>query len=108
MLAVTGDDNKLAILHQIKNFGGTRTRPTSKFVALCGTSVDTKILNIEGASLLRFQNLWDPKEDEMLKCQSKEDADNCTAMDMAQYPLKVLPVVALPPLLVTLWLETEE
>jgi hypothetical protein len=51
---------------------------------------------------------WSPKEDDLLKCKDKEDAENCTAIDTAQYCVKVLPVVALPPLLLALLLQVKE
>ncbi|KAL3793389.1 hypothetical protein ACHAWO_003081 [Cyclotella atomus] len=44
LLAATDDSKKLTLLHQLKNFDGTRTRPINKIVALSGTTVDSKIL----------------------------------------------------------------
>ena len=103
-----GEEKKLSIIHQVKNFGGTRTRTSNKVVALKGLAADAKILKIDETSLLTYQNLWAPKEDDLLECESKEDAENCTAIDSAQYRIKVLPVVVCPPLLVALLLKTEE
>lgn len=103
-----GDEKKLSIIHHIKNFGGTRTRTSNKIVALGDLDAGAKILKIEDTTLTTLQSLWAPKEADMLKCESKEDAEGCTAVDTAQYRVKVLPVVALPPLLVALLLQTEE
>jgi hypothetical protein len=74
-----------------------------------GFGSDAKILNIEETTLLTYQNLWASKEDDLLKCESmRDDAEGCTAINSAQYRIKVLPVVALPPLLVALLLKSEE
>jgi hypothetical protein len=108
LLAATDDSKKITLLHQLKNFGGTRTRPINKIVALSGTTVDSKIFKIEPSSLLTFQTHLSPKEDELLNCKNKSEAEGCSVVDAAQYRIKVLPVVALPPLLVTLLLETGE
>jgi hypothetical protein len=56
-LAATGDSKKLTLLHQLKNFGGTRTCTTNKIVALSGTTVDSKIAKIEPSSLLTLRML---------------------------------------------------
>jgi hypothetical protein len=80
-----GDEKKLSIIHHIKNFGGTRTRTSNKIVALGDLDAGAKILKIEDTTLTTLQSLWAPKEADMLKCESKEDAEGCTAVDTAQY-----------------------
>ena len=51
-----GEEKKLSIIHQVKNFGGTRTRNSNKVVALKGLAADAKILicwNVKARMMLR-------------------------------------------------------
>jgi hypothetical protein len=108
LFALTGWVNQLAVLHQIKNFGGTRSRKQHKIVAVGGTDVDAKVVIVEPSSLLTFQEVIAPTGEELLKCRDKAEVENCTCIDGAKYRTKYLPVIAPPPLIISLLLETEQ